>query len=227
LRYYYKTKDNQMDLQESLDNLKEKIEGKMPSEFVEIMHSSTKQLEDSGIGEGILKAGDKAPSFELPNQEGQWVSSEQLLKNGPLVITFYRGVWCPYCNTDLAYLKRYERELKNLGATMISISPQLTRFNQQIIEQQRLGFDLLSDSHNDIAAAFGLRWEMVDPLKSLYDNKFKINLPTYNGDDSWTLPVPARFVIGMDGIITYAEYSIDYTKRPNPDVVISELKKVD
>ncbi|MEO1053011.1 MAG: peroxiredoxin-like family protein [Bacteroidota bacterium] len=213
-----------MTLQERLDKLKVKIEGRMPSEYVEIMHESTRSLEDSGMGDGVLKVGDKAPVFELPNQNGQLISSEQLLKNGPLIITFYRGIWCPYCNTDLAYLKRYEDQVKDMGATMVSISPQTSNFNLQIIEQQRLGFDLLSDAQNDIAAAFGLRWEMVDPLRSLYNDNFRVSLPSYNGDDSWTLPVPARFIIETDGIIKYAEYSIDYTKRPNPDVLINELQ---
>lgn len=215
-----------MELQQSLDKLKERIEGSMPANYVEIMHDSTRKLEASGIGDRILKAGDQAPSFELMNQNGELVSSQTLLENGPMVITFYRGVWCPYCNTDLAYLKRYEDKIKELGATMLSISPQIAIHNQQIIEQQRLGFDLLSDSGNEVAEQFGLRWEMVDPLRSLYNDKFRIPLPDYNGDESWTLPVPARFIIGTDGMIKYAEYSVDYTKRPNPDVLIEELEKL-
>lgn len=213
-----------MTLQESLDKLKQQIEGRMPGEFVEIMHQSTRDLEATGIGDKILKPGDTAPQFELKNQRGETVSSSELLKNGSLVITFYRGVWCPYCNTDLANLNRYKSQIEELGATMLSISPQQESFNQQIVERQRLNFDLLSDKENEVAAAFGLRWEMVNPLKSLYDDKFGINLPTYNGDDSWTLPVPARYIIGTDGIIQYAEYSVDYTKRPNPDVLISSLE---
>ncbi|GAB5564801.1 MAG: peroxiredoxin-like family protein [Winogradskyella sp.] len=215
-----------MTLQDSLDKLKAKIEGSMPAENVAIMHQATRDLEDSGIGEGILKVGDKAPVFSLPNQEGNLVSSSELLSNGPLVVTFYRGVWCPYCNLDLGNLKRYNSQLEEQNATMLSISPQLPEFNQKIVEQQRLNFDLLSDSKNTIAYAFGLRWTMVDPLKSLYNDIFRINLPTYNGDESWTLPVPARFIIGTDGIITYAEYSEDYTKRPNPDVLVDALKAI-
>ncbi len=215
-----------MELQQSLDKLKERIEGNMPTNFVEIMHDSTRKLEASGIGDRILKAGDQAPSFELMNQNSELVSSQSLLENGPLVITFYRGVWCPYCNTDLAYLKRYEEQMEKLGATMLSISPQIAAYNQQIIQQQRLGFDLLSDPGNNVAAEFGLRWEMVDPLRSLYRDNFRISLPDYNGDESWTLPVPARFIIGTDGTIQYAEYSVDYTKRPNPDVLVEELEKL-
>ncbi|WP_020529955.1 peroxiredoxin-like family protein [Flexithrix dorotheae] len=215
-----------MKLQQSLDKLKEKIEGKMPSEYVEIMHQSTRDLEASGIGDQILKEGEPAPEFSLVNQKGEVISSKNLLKEGLLVITFYRGVWCPYCNTDLANLKRYTAQLNKLGATMVSISPQLPKYNQQIVEQQGLNFDLLSDRGNEIASRFGLQWKMVDPLKSLYNEKFTISLPNYNGDDSWTLPVPARFIIGKDGIIKYAEYSVDYTKRPDPEVLIEAIKSL-
>lgn len=215
-----------MTLQDSLDQLKAKIEGSMPPEVVKIMHDATKTLEDSGIENHILKAGDAAPEFELQNQNGELVSSKTLLKNGPLVITFYRGVWCPYCNTDLGNLKRYTEQLNELNASMLSISPQTPKFNKQIIEQQRLNFDLLSDTENTVASKFGLRWEMVDPLKSLYRDSFGIKLPDFNGDESWTLPVPARFIIGTDGIIKYAEFSVDYTKRPNPDVLVETLKAI-
>ena len=213
-----------MTLEESLAKLKVKIEGSMPQENVAIMHQATKDLEASGIGEGILKVGDKAPEFLLPNQEGKVISSKKLLQTGDLILTFYRGVWCPYCNLDLGNLKRYKSEFVSQNATMLSISPQLEKHNKQIVDRQRLNFDLLSDSENKIAAQFGLRWTMRNPLKSLYKDTFKINLPNYNGDDSWTLPIPARFIIGTDGIIKYVEYSIDYTKRPNPDVLIEALK---
>ncbi|MBV6652709.1 MAG: AhpC/TSA family protein [Mameliella sp.] len=215
-----------MTLQESLDRLKTKIEGSMPPPFVQIMHQATADLEATGIGEGILKAESPAPEFQLPNQNGALVSSKELLKNGPLVVTFYRGMWCPYCNTDLSNLKRYKGQLEELGASMLSISPQLPEFNKQITERHRLNFDLLTDSGNEVAAKFGLRWEMVDPLKALYRDNFGIKLPDFNGENSWTLPVPARFIIGTDGIIKYAEYAVDYTKRPNPDVVVEALQSL-
>ena len=212
-----------MALEDSLAKLKVKIEGSMPPKHVAIMHQATADLEASGIGEGILNVGDKAPEFSLPNQNGELVSSKELLNKGDLVVTFYRGLWCPYCNVDLGNLKRYMSKLEAQDVTMISISPQLPKYNQKIVEQQRLNFDLLSDSGNTVAAQFGLRWTMVDPLKSLYNDTFRISLPRYNGDESWTLPVPARFIIGTDGIIKYVEYSVDYTKRPNPDVLVDAL----
>lgn len=210
------------ELQQSLDKIKARIEGQMPSEAVATMHQATKDLENSGIAEKILKVGDKAPEFTLKNQNGKDISSTELLKKGALIVTFYRGVWCPYCNTDLAYLKRFKKQFEEKGATMISLSPQIPENNAKIVEQQRLNYDLLSDKGNEVAHQFGLRWTMVDPLKSLYKS-FNIDLPTFNGEDSWTLPVPARFIIGQNGIIKYAEFSIDYTKRPNPDVLIDNL----
>lgn len=215
-----------MNLEERLAKLKEKIEGNMPSEYVNIMHQATRELINSGMDAGILKEGDTAPEFVLNNQNGEEVSSTELLKQGPLVITFYRGVWCPYCNADLANLNRFVKVLDESNTTMISISPQTEQNNQKIVEQQRLKFDLLSDPENSVANKFGLRWEMVDPLKSLYRDKFNIVLPVFNGEDSWTLPVPARFIINQEGKIVYSEFSIDYTKRPNPDVLVDVVKKI-
>lgn len=214
-----------MSLQESLAKLKAKLEGRLPKEVVKIMHQATADLNVSGIGEKILKVGDKAPEFSLPNQDGELVSSTELLDKDPLIITYYRGVWCPYCNVDLANLKKYKNQFDEFNATMISISPQLPEFNKQIIERQNLNFDLLSDAGNNVAHQFGLRWTLIDPLKSLCNDDWGINLPKYNGDDSWTLPITSRFIISTDGIISYAEYAIDYTKRPNPDVLINSLSK--
>ena len=122
-----------MTLEESLAKLKAKIEGSMPQENVAIMHQATKDLETSGIGESILKVGDKAPEFLLPNQEGKMISSKELLQKGDLIITFYRGVWCPYCNLDLGNLKRYKSQFEAQNATMLSISPQLEKQNKHWI----------------------------------------------------------------------------------------------
>ncbi|ANQ51173.1 AhpC/TSA family protein [Flammeovirga sp. MY04] len=215
-----------MKLSDALARLKDQIEGKMSSEFTSVMHQATADLIASGIGDQILKEGDKAPEFSLPNQDCKVVALSELIKDGPAVVTFYRGVWCPYCNTDLGYLKRYQKELEKYNAKLISISPQIAEKNQEIIDRQRLDFDLLSDKGNDVAAKFGLRWTMEGALKDLYDNNFNIHLPSYNGDDSWTLPVPARFIIGTDGIIKYAEFSIDYTQRPDPEVLEGVLKTI-
>ncbi|MEM6717991.1 MAG: peroxiredoxin-like family protein [Bacteroidota bacterium] len=209
-----------MTFEERLLNLKKKIEGGLSAEAINIMHSATKALQETGIEDNILKAGEKAPEFTLHNQEGNLVSSKDVLKKGPIIVTFYRGVWCPYCNLDLSNLKRHLDQFEENNATLVSISPQIAKYNAQIVERQRLPFGVLSDEGNQVAAKFGLRWEMVDPLKSLYNDQFQISLPKYNGEDSWTLPMPARYLIDTDGIIRYAEAKADYTNRPNPDELI-------
>jgi len=215
-----------MELQKKLDQLKKRIEGNLPVEAVSIMHQATKELENTGIGDEILKVGDKAPQFILKNQNGEEIDSEDFLGKKAIVLTFYRGIWCPYCNTDLVSLNSYFEEITDLDGMLLSVSPQLPKFNQQTVERQKLKYDLLSDTNNDVASGFGLRWEMEEPLKSVYKNQFKIDLKDYNGDDTWSLPVPARFLIDKEGVIRYAEYAVDYTKRPEPDALIKVLKEI-
>lgn len=213
-----------MDFQAKLANIKQRIEGNLPPAYLKIMHKSTHDLEQSGIQEKVLKIGDKAPEFELVNQNNEKVSSTELLKKGPLVLTFYRGVWCPYCNADLANLKKFVPEIEANGATLISISPELPEFLKKIIGMQKLNFDILHDERNGLAAKFGLKFHYDQDLKELYRDKFNINLEVQQGNDEWALPMPARFVIDQEGIIQYAESHPDYRNRPNPEDFIEVLK---
>lgn len=215
-----------MDFQQRLEGIKQRIEGNMPPAYLKIMHQATHELEQSGITEKVLKVGDKAPSFTLGNQKGEQVSSEDVLAKGPLVLTFYRGVWCPYCNADLANLKKYMADIEAAGATLLGISPELPQFLNKIVATQRLNFDILHDSRNSLAAAFGLKFFYPENLKSLYRDKFNINLEVQQGNDEWALPMPARFIIDQRGIIQYAESKADYRDRPNPDELIEVLKAV-
>lgn len=215
-----------MELQKKLNLLKKRIEGNLPEETVSMMHKATKELENTGIGNNILKVGDKAPNFLLKNQNGEAINSEDFLGKKAVVLTFYRGIWCPYCNTDLVSLNSYFEEFTALDGVLLSVSPQLPKFNQQTVERQKLKYDLLSDGNNDVASGFGLRWVLKEPLVSIYKNQFNIDLKEYNGDDTWSLPVPARFLIDKEGIIRYVEYAVDYTKRPEPDALIEVLKLI-
>lgn len=213
-----------MTFQERLAGLKQRIEGSMPQEYLDIMHGATAELEDSGIQDKVLKTGDMSPAFSLPDENGQSVSSADLLTKGPLVITFYRGLWCPYCNADLANLKHIVPDVEAAGATMIAISPELPEYSAEIIRKQNLPYSILSDAGNETAAAFGLRFSLPDALKKLYRDTFGIDLEKFSGDPSWTLPMPARFLIDSEGVIRYAESSPDYTKRPDPDALIKVLE---
>ena len=218
-----------MTLQAKLDAFKTDFEaGKppynVPPSVIETMHRATAELIDSGAAARALKAGDKAPAFTLNDPDGHTVSSADLLAKGPLVVSFYRGVWCPYCNMELQALQAALPAFETLGASLVAVSPQTAVNSRKSMRQNTLGFPILSDTHNDVAAAFGLRFELPDYLIDLYKG-LKNDLPAFNGDPSWTLPMPGRFVIGQDGTIFYAEVNPDYTRRPEPEDMLPALRR--
>lgn len=218
-----------MTLQAKLDAFKADFEaGKppynVPRTVIETMHRATAELIASGAAGRALKAGDKAPAFTLNDPEGKPVSSAGLLAKGPLVLSFYRGVWCPYCNMELQALEEALPGFQALGASLVAISPQIPVNSRKSVRQNGLSFPILSDTHNDVAAAFGLRFEMQDYLVALYKS-LKNDLPSFNGDESWTLPMPGRYVIGQDGVILYAEVNPDYTRRPETQDMLPALRR--
>lgn len=188
------------------------------------MHRATAELIASGAATRALKAGDKAPAFALRNPDGVLVSSADLLAKGPLVLSFYRGVWCPYYNMELQALQAALPSFEQLGASLIAISPQTAANGRKSVRQNELHFPILSDTLNDVAAAFGLRFEMPDYLVDLYKSR-KNDLPAFNGEPSWTLPMPARYVIARDATIIYAEVNPDYTRRPKPNDMLPALRR--
>jgi peroxiredoxin len=218
-----------MTLQAKLDAFKADFEaGKppynVPPSVIATMRRATAELIASGAAGKALKAGDKAPAFALNDPDGNPVSSAALLAKGPLVVSFYRGVWCPYCNMELQALQDALPAFQALGANLVAISPQTAVNSRKSVRQNALGFPILSDTHNDVAAAFGLRFALPDYLVALYQG-LKSDLPSFNGDPSWTLPMPARYVIGQDGTILYAEVNPDYIRRPEPEDMLPALRR--
>jgi peroxiredoxin len=195
-----------------------------PPEIHPIMERATEELIASGQATRALKAGDRAPAFTLRDPNGAAVSSADLLAKGPLVITFYRGVWCPYCNMELQALQETLSQIEALGASLVAISPQNPVNSRKSVRQNELAFPILSDTRNEVAQAFGLRFALPDYLVELY-SKLGNDLPAVNGDPSWTLPMPARYVIGQDGVIVYSEVNPDYTHRPEPADLLPVLQQ--
>lgn len=219
-----------MSLQQKLDAFKADFKGGKapyfaPPEIHPIMERATAELIASGQAGRALKAGDKAPVFTLTDPEGAPVSSEELLAKGPLIVSFYRGVWCPYCNMELQALEEAVPAFREAGASVVAISPQNAVNSRKSVRTNKLSFPILGDTHNDVAAAFGLRFALPDYLVDLY-KQLKNDLPAFNGDASWTLPMPARYVIGQDGTILYAEVNPDYTHRPEPAEMLPALRHV-
>lgn len=217
-----------MTLQAKLDAFKADFKGGKapyfaPPDIHPIMERATAELIASGQAGRALQAGDKAPVFTLDDPEGQPVSSAELLAQGPLVISFYRGVWCPYCNLELQALQETLPQFVALGASLVAISPQVAANSRKSQRQNKLGFPILGDPENAVAAAFGLRFTLPGYLVDLY-KMLKNDLPAFNGDPSWTLPMPARYVIARDGTIVYAEVNPDYTLRPEPASMLPVLR---
>ena len=218
-----------MSLQAKLDAFKADFEaGKppysVPRSVIETMHRATAELIASGAASRARRAGDVAPSFSLGDPDGNVISSEDLLKKGPLVVSFYRGVWCPYCNMELQALESAKAQFDKYGASLVAISPQTAPNSRKSVRQNKLSFPILSDVKGKVGAAFGLRFELPDYLVGLYKS-LKNDLPAFNEDPSWTLPMPARYVIGQHGTILYSEVNPDYTHRPEPEEMIPVLQR--
>jgi peroxiredoxin len=217
-----------MTLQARLDAFKaDFVAGKppynAPAQVHVVMKRATDELIASGQAGRTLKVGDKAPVFTLNDPEGNPVSSAELLSKGPLVVSFYRGVWCPYCNMELQALEAALPQYLELGASLVAISPQIQANSRKSVRQNHLSFPILSDAKSQVAEAFGLRFKLPDYLVDLYKG-FGNDLPTFNDDPSWVLPMPGRFVIGQDGLIKYAEVNPDYTQRPEPTDLLPALR---
>jgi peroxiredoxin len=216
-----------MSLQEKLNAFEADFEaGKPPYNVsrtvIDIMHRATEELIASGAAGRALKAGDLAPRFVLNDPDGKPVDSADLLAEGPLLVSFYRGVWCPYCNMELQALQAALPAFRGLGARLVAISPQNGVNSRRSVRTNGLDFPILSDPRNETAAAFGLRFALPDYLVALYKSR-KNDLPAFNGDTSWTLPMPSRFVVGQDWVIRYAEVNPDYTIRPEPTDMLPAL----
>jgi peroxiredoxin len=218
-----------MSLQAELDAFKADYEaGKppynVPYSVIKTMQRATAELIESGAARRAKKAGDLAPSFSLKDPDGNVITSADLLKRGPLVLSFYRGVWCPYCNMELRALEAAKPEFDRYGASLVAISPQTAPNSRKSVRQNKLSFPILSDVKGKVGAAFGLRFNLPDYLVELY-KQLKNDLPTFNDDPSWTLPMPARYVIGQDGLILYSEVNPDYTRRLEPEDMIPVLQR--
>ena len=188
-----------------------------------INERSVQELRDSGIAQQMLPAGAKAPEFTLPDQHGKPVSSAELLSKGPLVISFFRGRWCPFCVAEIEAWRDHSLQIQAAVASLVAISPMQVRHNFFMADQHKLGFPVLSDSANQVARKFGLVYRVPEYQKQLYRSVF-VNLSHLNGDESWELPLPATYVINGNRTVLYAFASTNYMERAEPEDVIAALR---
>jgi len=200
------------------------VRAQAPAHVVDTIDNAVQQLAASGLAEGALRVGQPAPSFVLPDATGRSVDSKALLARGPLVISFYRGAWCPYCNLELRAWQQHLPELRALGATLVAISPQTPDASLSLAEKHALAFPVLSDHGNRVARQFGIVFALDAGLREVHE-AFGVDLPATNGDASYELPVPATYLVDADATIGGAWIDVDYRRRAEPTLVLTRLRE--
>jgi len=198
---------------------------RMPPERQAIMQRQIEQLRNGAIARTMLKVGARTPAIVLKNAKGETVDVANLLKKGPVVVTFYRGGWCPYCNLELKAYQEILPEIKAAGASLVAVSPEKPDDTLSTAEKNALAFEVLSDVGQKVGRAFGLVFEFTEELKNAYQS-FNLDIPARNGTPGeWALPVPATYLIDRDGKIIYAYTDPDYRDRADPHDVLKVLTK--
>lgn len=209
-------------LQTELNAMAEQFAKSADPAMLDTFAKAIDNLVATGILEQTKAVGDKAPDFELTDANGNTVALADMLAKGPVVLTFYRGGWCPYCNVQLRSYQENLSTFTALGASLVAVSPELPDNALATAEKNELKFTVLSDSGNEVADAFGLRYE-IDPAIA---ERFGPMLETNNGEDSHTLPLTATYVIDQKGVIRYALVTADYKVRAEPTDIVSALKHI-
>lgn len=211
-----------LSLRDKLDAIRAAFEADIDPPTGAAMEAAARDLALSGIGRRALSAGAMAPLFDLVDANGGRVRLAALLRRGPVVVSFHRGDWCPYCLAELGGLSEIARVTVALGASLVAISPQAVEALRPDAGVAKLGFPVLSDPGARTASAYGIAFELPEGLHSIYDC-FGHGLPGENGS-GWYLPVPATYMIEQTGRIALSYVDIDYRSRLEPDAVVAALR---
>jgi peroxiredoxin len=209
-------------LKDEIDAYNAVKQEKVSAEILATMAEATEELKRSGIEDRVLKAGDTMPDFELPNQHGERRRLSDYLAKSPVVLNIYRGGWCPYCNMETKALHDVLPEIESRGARLVGMAPETPDKAMSTAERHGIAIDILSDAGNKVAEKMGLVFELPESLRPIYE-KLGIDLPAYNGDDSFKLPVPATYIIDQDGVIIHDFVNADYTVRLEPSEIVAKL----
>ena len=211
-----------MELQQQLEAFKAEFVRTAPPGRAALYEAKIEELRATFAPDRAIGKGDHAPDFTLPDQQGHPVALSELLRDGPVVVTFYRGGWCPYCNIQLRAYQGILADIAASGARLIAISPQLPDGSLTTAEANALSFPVLSDVGNHVARRFGILWSLPEEVRAALRSNNKA-LPGINGDESWELPVPATYVIAGDGRVALAAIEVDYSNRLEPDAILTAL----
>lgn len=211
-----------MPLKEELESIKASFAQKNDPSVVAAFERGIEALRAEGIERNALKPGDLAPDFTLPDATGKPVKLSARLQDGPVVLKFYRGGWCPYCNLELRAYQKALPELAAAGAQLIAVSPESPDNSLSTKEKNALAFSVVTDRGGRTAGEYRLAFRLSPELEALYRARGR-DLAEWNGGD-WTLPVPGTFVIGKDRRIALAHVDADYRARLEPAAAIAAAR---
>ena len=203
----------------------DEITASVPAQISERIDRGLDDVASSGVALG-LAVGDVAPDFTLTDAVGNQVVLADLLTNGPVVVTFYRGEWCPYCNLQLRALQEALPEITSTGATLVAISPQAPDHALTMTEKNDLAFPVLSDLDQEVSESYRVRFDVTGELEDIQVNVFKSDPAQQNADGRRSLPVPSTFIIDRDGTVRFAAVNADWRVRVEPADVIAALKSL-
>ena len=214
-----------MSLEQELAAFKAEFSRTAPPGRAALYEAKIEELRTNFASASAVKAGEIAPDFVLPDAAGKRIVLRDLLRSGPVVLTFYRGGWCPYCNIQLRAYQSILPQITALGARLVAISPQLPDNSLDTVNKNALTFDVLSDVRNEVARSYGLVYSLPEEIRAALRLNNKA-LPSINGDTSWELPVPATYVIARNQLIALAYIEVDYRKRLEPEALLTCLKSL-
>ncbi len=209
-------------LQQQIEVFLAQTAEQLPPELMKNFYNSIEAVVQTDIAKHSLKVGEKAPDFTLPDVFGRQVTFSKLLQHGPVVVTFYRGEWCPFCNLQLRAYQKILPQIQTLGASLVAISPQTHDHSLSTVEKKALTFTVLSDVGNAVARQYKLVFALPEQFCALYTS-IGSDVPTFDGDSSWELPMPGTFIIAQDGTIHLAFVHEDHTRRLEPDALLESL----
>jgi len=215
----------EMSLEQELAAFKAEFSRTAPAGRAALYEAKIEELRSDFALERVIKLGDTAPDFALPDAAGKSVVLTDVLRSGPIVLTFYRGGWCPYCNIQLRAYQSVLPRISALGGRLVAISPQLPGNSLDTVSKNALTFDVLSDVGNEVARSYGLVYSLPEEIRSALRSNNKA-LPSINGDESWELAVPATYVVARDRRVAFGHIEVDYRKRSEPEALLACLRSL-
>lgn len=209
-------------LAKQIEHFNQELSSQLPQDILDAFGKSIEDLKTGKFEENSIQIGDQIPEFSLPNALCKIVSSEEILKNGKIVLAFYRGGWCPYCSLELKSLQDNLTRIKNKGAALIAVSPQSPDHSLSMIEKNNLEFEVLTDIDNNFAKKLGIVFQLQDFVLPYYKG-LGIFLSDFNKNNDNTLPIPAVFVVDKNRVVTYRFLDVNYMNRVDVEKLIEAL----